>query len=91
MVQWLRIYLAMQGTQVFSSVREPRSHLPWGMAKKAKKVKIEDIIYIYGIYIPIYIHLWPMEYHLAIKRLKARGEGDDRKWDGWIASLTQQT
>ena len=32
-----------------------------------------------------------MEYHLAIKRLKARGEGDDREWDGWIASLTQWT
>ena len=32
-----------------------------------------------------------MEYHLAIKRLKARGEGDDREWDGWTASLTQQT
>ena len=24
-------------------------------------------------------------------RLKAGGEGDDRGWDGWIASLTQQT
>ena len=25
------------------------------------------------------------------KRLKAGGEGDDRGWDGWMASLTQQT
>ena len=25
------------------------------------------------------------------ERLKARGEGDDRGWDGWIASLTQWT
>ena len=25
------------------------------------------------------------------KWLKARGEGDDRGWDGWIASLTQWT
>ena len=24
-------------------------------------------------------------------RLKARGEGDDRGWDGWMASPTQQT
>ena len=23
------------------------------------------------------------------ERLKARGEGDDRVWDGWVASLTQ--
>ena len=25
------------------------------------------------------------------KRLRARGEGDDRGWDGWMASLTQWT
>ena len=25
------------------------------------------------------------------ERLKARGEGDDRVWDGWIGSLTQWT
>ena len=25
------------------------------------------------------------------KRLKVGGEGDDRGWDGWMASLTQQT
>ena len=25
------------------------------------------------------------------ERLKAGGEGDDREWDGWIASLTQCT
>ena len=25
------------------------------------------------------------------KRLKARGEGDDRRWDGWMASPTWQT
>ena len=25
------------------------------------------------------------------KRLRARGEGDDRGWDGWMASLTQRT
>ena len=25
------------------------------------------------------------------KRLKARGEGDDRGWDGWMALLTQWT
>ena len=28
-VQWLRICLAMQGTQVQSLVREPRSPVPW--------------------------------------------------------------
>ena len=28
---------------------------------------------------------------LCWERLKARGEGDDRGWDGWMASLTQWT
>ena len=28
---------------------------------------------------------------LVLKRLKAGGEGDDRGWDGWMASLTQWT
>ena len=28
-VQWLRIHLAMQGTQVRSPVGERRSHMPW--------------------------------------------------------------
>ena len=34
MVQWLRICLPMEGTQVQSLVRELRSHKPCGMAKK---------------------------------------------------------
>ena len=29
--------------------------------------------------------------HRCWKRLKAGGEGDDRGWDGWMASLTQWT
>ena len=28
---------------------------------------------------------------VARKRLKARGKGDDRGWDSWMASLTQRT
>ena len=28
---------------------------------------------------------------LILERLKAGGEGDDRGWDGWMASLTQWT
>ena len=28
-VHWLRVYLAMQGTQVWSLVRELRSHMLW--------------------------------------------------------------
>ena len=29
-VQWLRIYLPMQGMWVLYLVRESRSHMPWG-------------------------------------------------------------
>ena len=29
--------------------------------------------------------------HWYWERLKAKGEGDDRRWDGWMASPTQQT
>ena len=40
-------------------------------------------------------HLMPradsLEKILMLKRLKVGGEGDDRGWDGWMASLTQWT
>ena len=32
-----------------------------------------------------------LEKTLMLERLKAGGEGDDRGWDGWMASLTQWT
>ena len=32
-----------------------------------------------------------LEKTLMLARLKARGEGGDRGWDGWMASLTQRT
>ena len=37
--------------------------------------------------------LWPPNAHWKRpwERLKAGGEGDDRGWDGWMASLTQWT
>ena len=40
--------------------------------------------------------LWPPDTNSQLigkdpERLKARGEGDDREWDGWTASLTQWT
>ena len=41
--------------------------------------------------------LWPPEAKTRLKRpwgwerLRAGGEGDDRGWDGWMASLTQWT
>ena len=41
--------------------------------------------------------LWPPDAELTLKRpwcwerLKVGGEGDDRGWDGWMASMTQWT
>ena len=32
-----------------------------------------------------------LEKTLRLGKIKARGEGDDRGWDGWMASLTQWT
>ena len=32
-----------------------------------------------------------LEKTLMLEKLRARGEGDDRGWDGWMASLTQWT
>ena len=32
-----------------------------------------------------------LEKTLMLERLKAGGEGDDRRWDGWVASPTQWT
>ena len=34
---------------------------------------------------------WLIEKTLMLGRLKAGGEGDDRGWDSWMASLTQWT
>ena len=34
---------------------------------------------------------WLIEKTLMLGRLKTRGEGDERGWDGWMASLTQWT
>ena len=36
-------------------------------------------------------HLMWRAYSLGKNLLKAEGEGDDRGWDGWMASLTQWT
>ena len=32
-----------------------------------------------------------LEKTLMLERLKVGGEGDDRGWDGWMASMTQWT
>ena len=36
-VQWLRLYLPMQGVRVQSMVGELRSHMPLGVALKKRK------------------------------------------------------
>ena len=34
---------------------------------------------------------WPWKRPWCWEKLRARGEGDDRGWDGWMVSLTQWT
>ena len=34
---------------------------------------------------------WHLKRHWCWERMRAGGEGDDRGWDGWMASLTQWT
>ena len=46
------------------------------------KLKLQYFVYL----------MWrtdSLEKTLMLERLKAGGEGDDRGWDGWMASLTQ--
>ena len=40
---------------------------------------------------PLDAKSWPLKRPWCWERLKAGGEGDDRGWDGWMASLTQWT
>ena len=40
---------------------------------------------------PPYVKNWLIGKNQRWKRLKAGGEGDDRGWDGWMASSTQWT
>ena len=45
--------------------------------------------------LPYFGHLIQRAYSLAktlmLGKIEGRGEGDDRGWDGWMASLTQWT
>jgi len=48
-------------------------------------------LHIYYIYIYIYIYIYMYVCMYVCEGLGAGGEGDDRGWDGWMASLTQWT
>ena len=41
-VQWLRLHALKQGVQVLSLVGSPRSHMPGGMAKKKRFVRVRS-------------------------------------------------
>ena len=43
-VQWLKLHLTMQAVQVWSLVRELRSHMPQGQKNKNPKYKTEAIL-----------------------------------------------
>ena len=68
------------------------------LSKQRSKIVIKENDIVIMNYneneIPI---LWPLDAKNCWKRpwcwerLKAGGEGDDREWDGWMASLTRWT
>ena len=51
-------------------------------------------VFVFLFYFYCLIYLWPINEFLNYwcwKRLRARGEGGDRGWDGWMASRTRWT
>ena len=55
--------------------------LAWSSIQPAKTFSILEVRLFW----------FPFFFFLLCKGLRARGEGDDRGWDGWMASLTQWT
>ena len=61
----------------------PKGHQTW-MVLGRTDVEAETLILW-----PPDVKNWLIERPWCWKRLRAGGEGDDRGWDGWMASLTQ--
>ena len=61
--------------------------ISWVESRIYKIYKEHKYIYIYIYSFLLYILSIPW----CWERLRVRGEGDDRGWDGWVASLTRQT
>ena len=75
--------------------------VPW-TARRSNQSSLKDIspgCSLEGLMLKLKLqyfgHLMPrtnsLEKTLMLERLKARGEGDDREWDGWMASPTWWT
>ena len=83
-------------------VGEDSLRVPW-IARRCNQSMLKEIspgCSLEGLRLKLKLHLkWPKSgeelTHLkrpwCWKRLRAGGEGDDRGWDGWMASLTQWT
>ena len=56
-IQWLRLYASTAGVTGSIPVGELRSHMPWGVAKKKKTVRIpfDPLLGIYPTYIPAHV------------------------------------
>ena len=62
----------------------------WPKIGEIRAVEIEGMIEI--IFKEIMVNFFPIWWKLwRRERLKAGGEGDNRGWDGWMASPTQWT
>ena len=76
----------MQGAKVWSLVRELRYSMPSGAAEKKKKN--ESKLQYFGYLMQRADSLEKISW--CWERLRT-GEGNDRGWDGWMASPTQWT
>ena len=105
-VLWLGFHTSTAGARVWSLVGELRFCMPLSIAKKKYQLPFPNAKYI-DIKITIRrtdcwswnsntLATWCKKLtHLkrpwCWERLKVGGEGDDRGWDGWMASPTQWT
>ena len=74
--------------------------VPWTVRRPIQSIlKISSEYWLKGLMLKLKFQYlatwWEKLTHLkrpwCWERLKAEGEGDDRGWDGWMASLTQWT
>ena len=74
--------------------------VPWTARRSNKSIlKINPEYSLEGLMLKVKLqyfgHLMrradSLEKTLMLERMKAGGEGDDRGWDGWMASLTRRT
>ena len=73
--------LGLQGDPTLN----PKGNQPWIFFRKTDAEVETAILW------PLYAKSWLIGKDWCWERLRAGGDGDDRGWDGWMASLTYWT